>query len=145
MFTMPRYSVRLLALVMLALLAPGTAHAEQSVRLLINGRTLNATLADNPAARDFHAMLPLRLPLEDFHATEKISDLPKRLSPDGAPDGFSPVRGDLAYYAPWGNLAIFYQDYSWSSRLIYLGHITSDMSALADAKNGDVLVIERAD
>jgi hypothetical protein len=36
-------------------------------------------------SRDFAALLPLTLTLKDYAATEKISDLPKRLSTDGAP------------------------------------------------------------
>jgi hypothetical protein len=38
---------------------------------------------------------------------EKIGDLPKKLSTDGAPTGSNPNVGDIAYYAPLGNLAIF--------------------------------------
>ena len=33
-----------------------------------------------------------------------------RLSTDGAPAGVDPEIGDIAYYAPWGNLALFYSD-----------------------------------
>jgi len=37
-------------------------------------------LRDNKTARDFVSQLPLTLTLEDYASTEKISDLPKRLS-----------------------------------------------------------------
>ena len=118
----------------------------QRVRLLINGSELTAELADGAAARDFQALLPLRLPLQDFNRMEKISDLPRRLSTSGEPEGFEPMRGDLAYYAPWGNLAVFYRDYAWSRSLVKLGHVVSGgMDALSHAGNGDILVIERAD
>ena len=143
---MPPSLFRILsALLLLLAVAPsgvGRA-AEHVVRLTINGETLTAVLDDHAAARDFYAMLPLSLPLEDFNGTEKISDLPRRLSRSGAPDGFTPAAGDLAWYAPWGNLAIFYRDFSWSRGLIRLGRITSGLPALAGAKNGDVLTIER--
>lgn len=135
-------------LVLCALVPFGRAEAAetQRVRLLVNGSTLTAELADGAAARDFLALLPLRLPLQDFNRTEKISDLPERLSTTGEPEGFEPVPGDLAYYEPWGNLAIFYRDYSWSRNLVKLGHITSDnMDAISGAGNGDILIIERAD
>jgi hypothetical protein len=31
--------------------------------------------------------------------------------------------GDITYYAPWGNLAIFYRDFGYSPGLVRLGHI----------------------
>ena len=76
-----------------------------NLRLTIDGRPVTATLNDSAAARDFAALLPLTLNLSDFHETERIADLPRRLSTSGAPEGAEPKAGDLAYYAPWGNLA----------------------------------------
>jgi hypothetical protein len=61
-----------------------------------------ATLDDSATARDFAALLPLRLKLDDYAATETISDLSKHLSTPGAPAGFEPSAGDLTYYSPWG-------------------------------------------
>jgi hypothetical protein len=61
---------------------------------------VTGTLADSEAARDFASLLPLSLTLEDYAATEKISDLPKPLSTSSAPAGITPKVGDLAYYAP---------------------------------------------
>jgi hypothetical protein len=83
--------------------------------------TLTATLDDNATSRDFASLLPLTLTLEDYAATEKVSDLPKRLSTAGAPDGHEPSAGDLTYYAPWGNLAIFHKDFRYSTGLVKLG------------------------
>lgn len=75
--------------------------------------------------RDFVSLLPVTLTLEDYNRTEKISDLPKRLSTKDAPAGVDPSRGDIAYYAPWGNLAIFYKDFQYSRGLVKLGRIDS--------------------
>lgn len=100
------------------------------IRLTINGKTVIATLADNPTARDFQSLLPLTLTLEDYAATEKISYLARKLSTDGAPAGIDPAIGDIAYYAPWGNLAIFYKDFGYSKGLIKLGTIESGLEAL---------------
>lgn len=139
----------LTALCSLAVLAlsfvPASAEEQSTLRLTVNGSELSATLEDSPAARDFRAMLPLTLKIRDFNGTEKISDLPGRLSEKDAPEGVTPETGDLAYYAPWGNLAVFYRDFSWSRGLIRLGHVTSDMTPLARAKNGDTLTIEAVD
>jgi hypothetical protein len=53
------------------------------------------------------------------------------LSSKGAPAGTDPSVGDIAYYAPWGNIAIFYQDFGFSEGLIKLGHIDSGIEAFA--------------
>lgn len=90
-----------------------------------------AELEDSVAARDFAAMLPLTLTLEDYAATEKVSDLPRRLSTEGAPAGHEATAGDITYYAPWGNLAIFHRPFPYSRGLIKLGHIEGNVAALA--------------
>ena len=74
--------------------------------------------------------VPMSLTLEDYAATEKISNLPRKLSTEGAPAGSDPSIGDIAYYSPWGNLAIFYRDFRYSSGLIKLGKIDSGIEAL---------------
>lgn len=100
------------------------------IRMTINGRVATATLDDTPTARDFASLLPLTLTLTDYASTEKVSDLPRRLSQEGAPAGYAPSMGDITYYAPWGNLAIFYRDFSYSRGLIRLGRIDSGGEAL---------------
>ena len=100
------------------------------VRIHLEGCTMMATLEDTAAARDFLSLLPLRLTLTDYHSTEKIADLPRKLSTQGAPAGFDPDVGDIAYYAPWGNLAIFYRDFGWSDGLVKLGRIDAGVEAL---------------
>jgi hypothetical protein len=100
------------------------------IRLTVNGKALTATLIDNATSRDFLSLLPMTLTLEDYAATEKISQLPRRLSTEGAPAGIDPSVGDITYYAPWGNLAIFYRDFRYASGLIRLGTIDSGAEAL---------------
>ena len=99
------------------------------IRIKLEDKVLTATLIDSKTARDFVSQLPLTLTLEDYASTEKISDLPKRLSTEGAPSGSDPSVGDIAFYAPWGNLAIFYRDAKYANGLIILGKIDGDAAA----------------
>ncbi len=105
-------------------------HSEKltDMKLIIttDKEVVHARLYDSAAAKDFIAMLPLTLTLEDYNKTEKIAGLPKRLSTNGAPDGYTPHKGDIAFYAPWGNLCIFYHDFRYSSGLVQLGKIDDD-------------------
>jgi hypothetical protein len=100
------------------------------IRITVEGTELSATLIDNKTTQDFISLLPLTLTLEDYGNTEKVSDLPKRLSTDGAPAGIDPSIGDITYYAPWGNLAIFINDFGYSSGLVLLGKFDGDMTDL---------------
>lgn len=99
-----------------------------NIRLTVDGHPVAATLNDSATARDFAALLPLTLNLSDFHQTERIADLPRRLSISGAPEAAAGKAGDLAYYAPWGNLAVFYRDGGSDPApgLVILGRVTAD-------------------
>ncbi len=101
-----------------------------TIRLDVEGTTITAMLLDNATSRDFVSLLPLTVTLTDYAATEKISDLPRKLSTEGAPPGTDPSVGDITYYAPWGNLALFYRDFGYSNGLIKLGTIESGIEVL---------------
>ena len=127
-----KYTSRLAASVV-AVLAVTSADAEtdgMKIRIRMNGNEVTATLIDNATSRDFASLLPLTLKLEDYGETEKIGYLPRKLSTEGAPPGSDPSVGDVSYYAPWGNLAIFLRDFRYSSGLIKLGKVDTGMEAL---------------
>ena len=109
----------------LSLAVCGAEDSGMKIKMTVGDKILTATLIDSKTSRDFISLLPLSLTLKDYAGTEKISDLPKRLSTEGAPSGFDPSVGDITYYAPWGNLAIFYKDFGYSSGLVTLGKIDS--------------------
>lgn len=110
--------------------APGKDTRPMKIRLLIHSKVIPATLYDNPSARDFYTMLPLTLTLEDYAATEKVGHPPRKLSTTGAPEGHTPTAGDITYYAPWGNLALFHKGFRYSSGLVSLGKIESGIELL---------------
>lgn len=99
------------------------------MRISIADADLWAELDDSSAAKDFASLLPLTLTLDDYASTEKVSDLPRRLNTEGAPRGYQPSAGDITYFAPWGNLAIFYKDFGYSNGLVRLGHIAGPLTA----------------
>src|SRR3954462_8138336 len=90
----------------------------------------SATLDDNESARHFATLLPLELVLKDYAATEKIADLPGALPTSGAPAGYEPSAGDISYYAPWGNLAIFHKGFEYSRGLVRLGRLETGLEAM---------------
>lgn len=123
-----------------ALVTAGPARAQDTasrrvdsvqIRIRLEDRAVTATLEDSGTVRDFVSLLPLTVTLEDYASTEKIAGLPRRLNTEDAPAGVDPSVGDIAYYAPWGNLAIFYRDFGYARGLVRLGTIDSGVEALA--------------
>ena len=81
------------------------------VRMTVDGQEVTITLLDNATARSLWEQLPLTLEFEDYNSTEKIAYPPEDLSQEGAPASYDPDAGDVTVYGPWGNIAIFYEDY----------------------------------
>lgn len=114
------------------------------IKLTVNGNEeVFVSLYDNQASRDFLEMLPLTLTFEDFNSTEKIATLPNELSTEGQPSGFTPEIGDFAYYAPWGNISVFYKDFRYSNSLYKLGTIESGTEIFENMNNDFEVTIER--
>ena len=90
------------------------------IRVTFNDLSRTAMLYDNPSARDLASMLPLHLKIEDYGRNEKIVHLPRKLTQDGSGPFGNERPGDLCYFKPWGNLALFYDEYRWDG-LIRLG------------------------
>ena len=93
------------------------------LRFVFADQDFTATLEDNPSARDLFSMLPLDLKITDYSTNEKIAYLPHKLTEEGSGRFSNEAVGDLCYYAPWGNLAMFHGPYRWSRGLIRLGRL----------------------
>ncbi|MCC8166007.1 MAG: hypothetical protein LIQ31_07620 [Planctomycetes bacterium] len=115
--------------------------SESRIRLSFDGREAVVKVYDHPTTRALLAQLPLTLTFKDFAGKEKIGYLAERLPTDG---GSAITSGDFAYYAPWGNVAIFY---SGSGRadgsLIILGTMESGKSELAAMRSDFTMTLER--
>ena len=111
------------------------------IQMTVNGAVIaTAILDNNDSAKDFAALLPLNLSLKDYAGTEKVADLPRTLSVKGAPTAYTPAAGDISFYAPWRNLAIFYKDSHRSSGLVRLGRLDSGIDAMRVAGHSTVKV-----
>ena len=112
------------------------------VRFTSGAVSVDVTItADNATTRDFLAMLPLTLTLEEFNGREKISYLPRELETSGSP-GSDPEDGDLIYFVPWGNLGFYYNTdgIGYSDQVIHLGIYDAFIEQLTALEGGDVTV-----
>ncbi|MFF5229921.1 cyclophilin-like fold protein [Dactylosporangium sp. NPDC000521] len=96
---------------------------------------------DTATVRDFLSLLPLELNLEEFAGKEKIAYLPRKLDTAGTP-GVDPNAGDLVYYAPWGNLAFFYDadGVGYSDDTVHLGTFQATKQHLDQLASGRVTI-----
>ena len=113
------------------------------IRLTVDDTELTATLANNATAAALAAQLPLTLVLSDYNDAEKSIELPERLPTDGAPDGIDPAPGDIAYFAPWGNLALYTGDAPYFAGIVELARLDGGTAALAGLPDGSPVRIER--
>lgn len=100
------------------------------IRMIFGSQTMTATLYDNASARDLASMLPLDVKIEDYSTNEKITYLPRKLTEAGSGPFGNERPGDLCYFAPWGNLALFYSGYRYSTGLIRLGRFDDGFEPL---------------
>jgi len=114
------------------------------VKMTFNDQEVIAEIFDNEAGRDFMALLPYTGSFEDFGGAEKISYLPRKLSTKGSPSA-DQLKGDFTYYAPWGNLAVFYKGDGYGGSLYTLGRIVSGKDKLRGQKQGFTATIEKID
>lgn len=112
------------------------------IKLSFNNEEVYVKLQESEASKDLINMLPLTLEFEDFNNTEKIAYLPSELSSSNSPSGYTPHAGDFAYYAPWGNLSIFCQDFKYSNSLIKLGEFDSGIEKLQNINENFKITIE---
>lgn len=126
-------TLTLLAFVCLGLSGIDQSEASQvkKIRMLFADQEAIVVLDDHPAARDLMAMLPLTITFEDYNGIEKIGYPPRKLHLQDSPTNCDPSEGTFAYYAPWGNLSVFYRDFGYSRGLAPLGRVESGLDGLS--------------
>src|SRR5436190_23465193 len=77
------------------------------IKLTTDNKILTATLADNRTARDFASLLPLTLTMNDLFGREKFGHLPRAISDKGKRTHTYEI-GDIAYWSPGPDVAIYY-------------------------------------
>lgn len=118
--------------------------ARVAITVTIGGRAYPATLADNPAARDLAAQLPLTLTFADYNRVEKIATLPRPLTTQGVPAGADPEVNDIGYYAPTGDLVLYYGDVGYWTGIVRLGVLPDGMPDIAGQPDGFTATLIRA-
>ncbi|MGW8246464.1 MAG: cyclophilin-like fold protein [Acidiferrobacterales bacterium] len=99
-------------------------HATMKIHVTANNRITVFELNNSQAAKELYAQLPLSIKVEDYSDNEKIFFPPKKLNTSGSPQ-VDARAGTLAYYAPWGDVVMFYDNFGSAAGLYELGHAVS--------------------
>lgn len=111
-----------------------------NVKLIFKNKEILIKLDDNIITRELVKELPIILSFDDYSRTEKIAYLNKKYwLDDSVPKNHCSKKGDLMFYAPWGYLALFYNDYIASKDYIMLGKVVSGLMYL-DSLKGNVIL-----
>ena len=127
----------LLCVVLALALFQGAAEGAEKMRFKIRvGNELLAKgfLEDNPISRQLLQASPIKMKMEDYGGSEKISWPPSKLALECATHGLDPKKGDVALFGPWGNIAVYLHDGLESNGLYPLGKIESGLEALGARK-----------
>ena len=96
-----------------------------------DGTVIEYALNDSQAAADLYSQLPLTIEVEDYSTNEKIFYPPEELDTGDAPEAAGGA-GVLAYYEPWGDMVLFYDDFGTASGLYELGTVTSGSENISE-------------
>jgi len=107
-----------------------------------NGNVTLFALNDSPAAKALYEQLPLTIEVKPYSDNEMIFYPPEKLVTDHTPTA-SAKAGTLAYYAPWGDVVMFYKDFGSATGLYELGHAVSGMEHIR--KFSGTIKIEKSD
>jgi hypothetical protein len=94
------------------------------VRVTANNKITVFELNNSQAAKDLYAQLPLAVKVESYSDNEKIFYPPKKLNTANTPLTDAKI-GFLAYYAPWGDVVMFYGNFGSATGLYELGYAVS--------------------
>lgn len=102
---------------------PSTSEEESVMRMTVNanGNAIVFELNDSQAAKDLYAQLPFSIEVQNYSSNEKIFYPPEKLKTGDTPLVKSAKTGTLAYYAPWGDVVMFYGGFGSASGLYELG------------------------
>lgn len=117
------------------------------INIKVADKVVTATLIDSPTTKDFISLLPLTLAMNDLFGREKFAHLPKAISLEGERTRTYEV-GDISYWSPGPDLAIFYHHDSQqipTPGLITIGKIDAGVEAfnLPGSVNVTAELIER--
>ncbi len=120
----------------------GTTEALQ-IQVESDGGIIVFELNDSLAAKSLYDQLPLTIEVQNYSSDEKIFYPPEALDTSDTPLA-NAVAGTLAYFEPWGDVVMYYDDFGSYSGLYELGSAVSGEENISSL-NGSVTITQIED
>ena len=127
----------LLVLFLMCAAFPANAD-EMKIKITAGGKTLTATLEDNPTSRAFVAKLPITLPMLDLYGREMCYHFNEALPTDKLVSTNYEV-GDLIYWPPRHSFVILYKQNGERFERQHIGRVDSGVEIFDGMGDADVL------
>lgn len=110
-------------------------------RIKISSEKCSATfqLYDTQAADELYGQLPLTLDVENFADAQWMFYPPKKLNVTDAEVYHEGKKGELSYYAPWGDVFMLYEDFHSGDEMHRLGVCLTGMEEI-EKMSGEIQV-----
>lgn len=121
-------------------MASGATETPQRIRIRMGDQAVSATLNNSEAGRDFAAMLPLTIQMDDHLRREKTGVIPRALS-EKTQGSRTYELGDLGYWRPRNTFVIFYRQDGLTipgPGIVRLGKVDSGVE-IRPSRHGDGL------
>ena len=110
-----------------------SAEKEEVMNIQVSDGTYTVVfrLNDSNQAKSLYALLPFETEVENYGSTEKVFTPPSALDKTGGIEGGGKA-GGIAYFSPWGNIAMYYGDFSSYPGLYLMGEAVSGAEHIQD-------------
>ena len=118
--------------------------SDMQVIITSKGHTATFRLYDTLAAKEFYDQLPLSLDLKNFRDAQWMFYPPEKLNATALEAYHDGKKGELSYYAPWGDVVMFHGSFGSAAGLYELGYAVSgseyirEMSGTVKIKKGSI-------
>ena len=96
----------------------------KQMRIMVDEHEIVFELNDSAAAESLYGQLPFQVEISDYSDDEKIFYPPEGLETSNTPLADAKT-GTLAYFAPWGDVVMFYKEFGSYNGLYELGQVIS--------------------
>lgn len=110
----------------------GLSMSNMHVKITSQGHTAIFQLYDTVAAKELYAQLPQDLELSNFRDAQWMFYPPERLKVTGREAYHDGKKGELSYYAPWGDAFMLYKDFYAGDEMHRLGVGLSGVDEIAE-------------
>ncbi len=122
-----------------------TEETEDALQIQVeaNDSIIVFKLNDSSAAKSLYDQLPLTIEVQNYSDDEKIFYPPEAFDTSDTPLA-NAVSGTLAYFEPWGDVVMYYDDFGSYSGLYELGSVVSGEEYISSL-NGTVTITQIKD